>query len=144
MAAIHGTQRRYVEGCRCEDCKEAHRAAARDYRERRASGLTRPASVAAIPSAVAAGPGPVEAGVEAEIAGLAEAEARLGLAAVALAVARILDNPKAVSSHPPAAKVLATLLDRLRSASARGRRGGLAVVRAMAKAGTTDAGGAAQ
>ena len=38
---------------------------------------------------------------------------------------------------PAAAKVLATLLDRLRSASAYGRRGGLALVRTM-----TDKGGA--
>jgi hypothetical protein len=25
MAAKHGTRRRYVEGCRCEDCTEANR-----------------------------------------------------------------------------------------------------------------------
>jgi hypothetical protein len=48
-----------------------------------------------------------------------------------------LDNPKAVSSQPAAAKVLAVLLDKLHSASARGRRGGLALVRTM-----TDKGGA--
>jgi hypothetical protein len=58
-------------------------------------------------------------------------EARSGLAQAMLAMARILDNPKAVSSQPAAAKVLATLLDKLRSASARGSRGGLAVVRTM-------------
>jgi hypothetical protein len=32
------------------------------------------------------------------------------------AMARILDNPRAVSSQPAAAKVLAALLDKLRSA----------------------------
>jgi hypothetical protein len=48
-----------------------------------------------------------------------------------LQVARVLDNPRAISSHASAAKVLATLLDKLRAASARGRRGGLAVVRTM-------------
>jgi hypothetical protein len=47
-------------------------------------------------------------------------------------MARVLNNPRAVSSRPAAAKVLAVLLDRLRSASARGRPGGLSVVRAMA------------
>jgi hypothetical protein len=38
---------------------------------------------------------------------------------------------------PGAAKVLATLLEKLCSASARGRRGNLAVVRTMAEKGDT-------
>jgi len=50
---------------------------------------------------------------------------------VALALARILDNPKAMNQHPAAAKVLATMLDKLHSASARGHRGHLAVVKSM-------------
>ena len=50
-------------------------------------------------------------------------------------MARILDNPRAVSSQPAAAKGLAALLDKLRSASARGRRGNLAVVRTMTENG---------
>ena len=50
-------------------------------------------------------------------------------------MARLLDNPKAVNQQPAAAKVLAALLDKLRSASARGRRGGLALVRTMAEKG---------
>lgn len=63
---------------------------------------------------------------------------RPGLAAAALAMAAILDNPRAVSSQPPAARVLTALLDKLRSASAHGRRGGLSVVRDMTgKAGGT-------
>jgi hypothetical protein len=53
------------------------------------------------------------------------------VAQIALALARILDNPKAVGSQPSAAKVLASLLDKLRSASARGRSGHLALVRTM-------------
>jgi hypothetical protein len=75
-------------------------------------------------------PGPVESGVTAEIDGLA-AQARPGLAQAALALARVLDNPRAVNQHAAAAKVLSSLLDKLRAASARGRRGGLAVVRTM-------------
>jgi hypothetical protein len=51
------------------------------------------------------------------------------------AMARILDNPKALNQQPAAAKVLAGLPDKLRSASARGRRGGLAVVRTMTEKG---------
>jgi transposase len=46
-------------------------------------------------------------------------EARPGLAAIARAMSRILDNPKAVSSQPAAAKVLTSLLDKLRSVSRR-------------------------
>jgi hypothetical protein len=50
-------------------------------------------------------------------------------------MARVLDNPRAVSTQPAAAKVLAVMLDKLRSASAHGRRGGLALVRTMTEKG---------
>ena len=50
---------------------------------------------------------------------------------VALALARIMDNPKAVSQQPAAAKALATMLNQLHTAAARGRRGNLALVRSM-------------
>jgi hypothetical protein len=50
---------------------------------------------------------------------------------VAPALARTLDNLKAINQQPAATKVSAALLEKLRSASARGRRGGLAVVREM-------------
>jgi hypothetical protein len=74
-----------------------------------------------------------ESGVQAEIAGLADI--RPGLAQVALALARLMDNPRPMSSKPAAAKVLASLLDRLRSASTGGRGGHLAAVRTMAEKG---------
>jgi hypothetical protein len=48
-------------------------------------------------------------------------------------VARVLENSEAVNQHAAAAKVLSVLLDKLCAASARGRRGGLAVVRDMTK-----------
>jgi hypothetical protein len=124
MAAKHGTRHRYNDGCRCDDCTAANAAYQQQYRER---PVVVPLSAPVTPQTFE--PGPVEAAVEAEIAGLAEA--RPGLSQAALAMARVLDNPKAVSSQPPAAKVLATLLDKLHSASALGRRGGLARVRAM-------------
>jgi len=57
---------------------------------------------------------------------------RPGLAAAALALSRVLVNPRAVNQQPAAAKVLASLLDKLRSTSARRHGGGLAIVRAMA------------
>jgi hypothetical protein len=53
-------------------------------------------------------------------------------------MARILDNPKAVSPQPPAAKVLQVTLDKLR-ASAPGRRGNLRLFRAMTDRGEHDA-----
>jgi uncharacterized protein (DUF1786 family) len=58
-----------------------------------------------------------------------------GLAQAALALARVLDNSRAINQHPAAAKTLATLLDRLRAVSA--SCGGLELVRTM-----TDKGGA--
>jgi hypothetical protein len=76
--------------------------------------------------------GPVEAGVQDEISGPA-AEARPGLAQTALALAHIMDNPKAVNQEPAAAKVLVTVLDTLRKGAARNRRGGLELVRVMAE-----------
>jgi hypothetical protein len=131
MAARHGTRRGYGEGCRCGDCKDAQRLYQRRYRERRALRNVTPVS----PDEVATEfPGPVEAAVNDEIGGLA-ADARPGLAQTALALARIMDNPKAVNQQPAAAKVLAALLEKLHSASARGRRGSLSVVRSMTKEG---------
>jgi hypothetical protein len=121
MAAKHGTRRRYNEGCRCDECKDANTVYQQRYRQR--PTVVVPLSAPVTPPS-SFGPGPVEAGVEAEIAGLAEA--RPGLAAAALALARILDNPRAISSQPPAARMLATLLDKLRSASAGRHLGRLA------------------
>ncbi len=53
------------------------------------------------------------------------------LEATALALARIMDNLRATSTQPAAAKVLCALLDKMRSATARGNRGRLAVVRSI-------------
>ncbi|MGB9308150.1 MAG: hypothetical protein WCB92_32040, partial [Mycobacterium sp.] len=78
-------------------------------------------------------PGPVESGVEEEIAGLAEA--RPGLAQAALAMARVLDGPRAVSSQPAAAKVLTTVLDKLHSVRPQSRRGRLTAVRTSSERG---------
>lgn len=136
MAAKHGTRRAYVAGCRCDDCKEANRVYQQEYQARRRSGETGrvPARVVALSSKQAApaadGPGAVERGVSVEIEGLAQAEARPGLAETALALARILDNPRAISQQPAASKSLAEILDRLRR-GADVRKSRLASVRAM-------------
>jgi hypothetical protein len=119
MAVRHGTRRRYIDGCRCGDCTAANTAYQQRYRQRPTAVVRLPAPVAPDP----VGPGnqevhlellgPVELDVQDEIGGLA-ADARPGLAQVARAMARILDNPKAVNQQPAAAKVLAGLLDKLR------------------------------
>jgi hypothetical protein len=139
MAARHGTRRGYGEGCRCDDCKDAQRLYQRRYRERKANGETRPHSapvMAQLPPAEPqpCGPGPVESAVQHELNGLA-AQTRPALAAIALAMARILDNSRVASAQPPAAKVLVSVLDTLHKGSARGRRGSLSVVRSMTKEG---------
>jgi hypothetical protein len=123
MAARHGTRHRYYDGCRCDDCTAANTAYQQKYRHRPNVVVSVPAQ--GTPPTV----GPVEAGVQAEITELSDA--RPGFAQAALAIARVLDNPRAVSSQPAAAKVLAALLDKLRSASASGHRGHLALVRTM-------------
>jgi hypothetical protein len=134
-AKCHGTRQRYNEGCRCDECKAAQRAYQRRYRERKANGLTRPVAVVTMSPPVAdATPGPVELGVQAEIDGLA-AQARPGLAAAAICLAQLLDNPRAVSQHPSAAKVMVQLLDQVAKAGAPARRTGLSVVRDMTKKG---------
>jgi hypothetical protein len=57
------------------------------------------------------------------------------LAQVALALARLMDDPTAKNQAPAAAKALVSVLDKLRSASARGRRGHLSSVRTMTQKG---------
>jgi hypothetical protein len=154
MAANHGTANRYNTGCRCDACKDSHRLRAAAYRQRRtghdeklstavdSSVPRKPLQLERFPNRsrendLPQSPGPVELGVEAELAGLEfgtdrfRTDARPGLTQTALALARIMDNPKAVSHQAAAAKVLTTLLDKLRSASGRGRRGNLSVVKSM-------------
>jgi hypothetical protein len=118
MAANHGTPSRYSQGCRCADCTEAHRLRAIDYRTRKLESEPEPTS-----------PGPVEKAVQAELGGLAVS--RPSLAAIAVSMARILDNPRAKSTQPPAAKVLASVLDTLHKGSAQVRRGNLSLVKSM-------------
>jgi hypothetical protein len=136
-AKKHGTRSGYLTGCRCDRCRYAQRLYQRRYRERRANGKTRPHSapvvVAQLPTVElqSADPGPVESAVEAELGGLASAELRPGLVQIALAMARILDNPRAPSAQPAAAKVLVSVMDTLHKGSAQGRRGNLAVVKSM-------------
>jgi hypothetical protein len=81
-----------------------------------------------------ADPGSVELAVESELGGLPGARLRPSLAAVALAMARILDG-RVPTAKPAAAKVLVSVLDTLHKGSAQGRRGNLAVVKSITKKG---------
>jgi hypothetical protein len=71
----------------------------------------------------------VESGVASELRGLIEADARPGLTQTALALARIMDNPKAVNQQPAAAKALSMMLDMLTKRSR--SRAKLALVKSM-------------
>ena len=129
----HGTRSRYLADCRCNECKEAQRVYQRRYRERKANGLTRPCVAVQAPEPEAGAPnvtpGPVEQAVESELGGLAAAQLRPSLAAVALAMARILDG-RVPTPKPAAAKALVSEMDTLHK-SAQGRRGNLALVKSM-------------
>jgi hypothetical protein len=131
------TNAHHMAGCRCAACREAYRVRAREYRRRKANGEVvspfRYAEQQESPLPAEIGPGPVEVGVEAEIGGVADG--RPGLAQVALALARLMDDPTAKNQAPAAAKALVSVLDKLRSASARGRRGHLSSVRTMTQKG---------
>jgi hypothetical protein len=131
MSAEHGTHSRYSQGCRCDACTEGHRLTAREYAQRKAAGQVRPrVQVVSTPPADSPEPGPVEAATQQEINGLA-AQTRPGLVQIAIAMARLLDNPRVASAQPPAAKVLVSVLETLHKGSAQGRRGSLASVREM-------------
>ncbi len=119
----HGTRYRYARGCRCDNCSEAERLYHPDYRLR--GGGSASQTRADLPTSQ--WPGPVELAVTVEIGGLA-AEARPGLAQVALALARVMDDPKSRAQQPTAPKVLATILEKLRSAQVLGRCRNLSMV----------------
>jgi hypothetical protein len=135
MTIKHGTDRRYNDGCRCDECREANKLKAREDRDRKRRGLTRPALLVAVLSAEReqADPGPVELAVESELVGLAAAQEQPGLAQTALALARLMDGP-AVTSKPAAAQRLVEILNVLSEGSSQRRRR-LEVVRSMTEKG---------
>jgi hypothetical protein len=135
MGPRHGSRRRYNDGCRCDDCKAAEASYRASYRQRKANGdpIGPKGSVVQMSQATAldpVGPGPVEEAVRLEIADLTQAQARPGLAQTALALARIMDNPKATNQQPAAASKLTEILDKLHK-GADARKSRLASVRQM-------------
>lgn len=116
---------RYRRGCRCGLCRSANRAYEREWR---ASAAPKLCAAVAISTAAE----DVTSCVSAVIAELTliGPHGRPGLAAGALAMAKILDDPCAVPQHPAAAGRLFDVLDELHRCAPR-RGGKLAVVRRM-------------
>lgn len=147
--AEHGTRQCYANGCRLPECKTAQAKYQREYKARKAGveiqiarqGRPRKgATVTALPVAAARpqtprAVGPTEQATLDELATLTSAETRKAMAAGVLVMARILDNPEALSQQPQAfAKLTAAMAD-LRQGSTR-RKGRLASVQAMTKQAT--------
>lgn len=124
MSAAHGTRVRYNGGCRCDECKAANREYNRELRNRKAAGglPENLASVSKLPGAnqrpVTTEPGRVESQVLIEL-GMMNSPAKYpGLAESALAMARILDNPNMLTTHPAAQRALRGTLADLHDKSA--------------------------
>jgi hypothetical protein len=138
----HGTRLSYQAGCRCELCKQAESSYKRGLRQRKREAV---GVVSAAPSpglSLVSGDGTVtptsgnvsvglvEAAVAQEIEGLGAD--RAGLKQTVLALARIMDNPKAVSTQPAAAAKLADMLETLRK-STDAKKSKLGSVRSMTR-----------
>jgi hypothetical protein len=143
----NGTESSYNRGCRCDLCKRAATDARRERRrlEREAvgelAGRTRLVSVPTGDASTSGNvvPAPANHAKNSCVAAVLEEISALkhprpGLVAVAIAMAAVLDNPKAVSSQPPAAGRLVQVLEKLRSSSP-GHHGNLRLVREMTNTG---------
>jgi hypothetical protein len=145
MSEQHG-RNGYLHGCRCDACRAGQREyiAAQRARKRALRPVPPPPpaereTAAASSTAAAETVGPVVAAVQAELATLGSLVGRQGLAAAAVAMARILDHPGAVTTQPAAARQLMSLLDVLHREAAP-RRGRLAAVQKMSASSRPDAG----
>jgi hypothetical protein len=136
MTLEHG-RTRYTRGCRCDVCKAAERDYQRNrYRRQRGLPVDPPdppkLSVVESPS-VSSNEGSAVAAVRAELGATPAAAERPGLAAAALALAAILDDPQHVAVQPAAARQLVAILGTLSKRTQ--RRGKLAVVKSMTEKG---------
>lgn len=141
-----GTESCYNDGCGSEQCRQAATDARRERRRRAREAVgelpgldtdrTRLVSVpTGNPSTSDYVNTSVVAAVRDEISDI-DCHPRPGLAAAALSLAAVLDNPRATSSKPAAAGALVNILNQLRK-SAAGARPKLAAVRQMTKKKTT-------
>jgi hypothetical protein len=120
---------RYRRGCRCGVCRAANRAYQRERRASVAPKLSTAVDSSTVSGAVTPTVSAVTDAVTAELT-LLGPHGRPGLAAGALAMAKILDDPDAVPQHPAAAGRLFAVLEELHVHAPR-RGGKLAAVRRM-------------
>ncbi len=132
--ARHGTRTCYNDGCRCDKCKIAEA----NYQKKRRHG-TDDATVVSLPGAsadVVDNPeprpiGPCEQAAIDELSDTPASLARPGLYQMALAMARLVDNPVTVAQHTQAAARYAELSATLRKGTE--KRSRLSAVREMSK-----------
>ena len=112
-AARHGSATSYKNGCRCGDCRRANRERLRAYRAAK-RGESTPVDLP-----MELGEGTVVDAVRRDLNALQLMRAeRATDAAVALALARLLDDPSAGPQHPSAAARLVDIMARLRADAA--------------------------
>jgi hypothetical protein len=120
--ADHGTRACYQRGCRRRECIAAHNTYHRAYQYNRkraaADGSVNRVTKLPVTPLRSRTMGAVEAAVLAEIS-LLSTDSRPGLVEIACALARVLDDPVAVSQHSGAAHRLAECLERLRKSADR-------------------------
>lgn len=129
---------RYQAGCRCAKCCESNRLYARNHRRAKQGRLYAVAAPksSTTPETSTETPGPVAAAVTAQLESNPAALERPGVAAIALALARVLDNDAAIPQHPSAAHRLTEILAVLSKTAH--RRGRLRAVRTMTAADDKD------
>ncbi len=106
--SAHGTATSYKNGCRCRECRKSKRERIRAYRASKRGELP-PVDVP-----VEVGEGSVVDAVMRDLAELQVAIERPADVAVALAMARLLDDRSATPQHPAAAGKLVDVMASLR------------------------------
>lgn len=134
MKIAHGTRAGYKKGCRCEPCTAANREYFRAYRAAKCTGLATVTPLKAVAAQVSQEthrePGPNELAVIEQTAQSAAAAVQPATVAMALTMARVLDDEKSRAMHPQATRQLHALLTSLAPAK-RKSRGRLARVQSM-------------
>lgn len=136
--ASHGTRARFNQGCTdgpegmaCDPCRQANNEYFKKrYQKKNAEKITKLSTAADAPVDQPREPGPVEQGVIDALAKVpAAVEARPDLAASAIAMARIQDNPLFTAQATNAAARMLTIMEQMMKGSQRRRK--LAAVRQM-------------
>ena len=106
----HGRPR-YIKGCRCPICRKANTEYASRYRRRKADPPTEQPAPAVIPAVTERPPGEVEQAVRDELKAHDGAQGTVALAAIAIALAKEIDDRAATSVAGAARQLVATLTE---------------------------------